>query len=133
MDGWGSYPRPICTHIQYRLGKNATLDKMVKEWVKDTVRASINHPQTQARATHHSQQLTTYTHAYIHPLSNQIKPKWRWGEPALNPSVALTWVNGINYTSAEVEEQAHFLSTLFGCRVRIQLAAVQPRAPRNSK
>lgn len=32
--------------------------------------------------------------------------------------MALTWVNGINYTSAEVEEQAHFLSTLFGCRVR---------------
>lgn len=44
--------------------------------------------------------------------------QWRWGEPAKNPSVALTWVNGINYTSAEVEEQAHFLSTLFGCRVR---------------
>ena len=47
-----------------------------------------------------------------------ITTQWRWGEPALNPSVALTWVNGINYTSAEVEEQAHFLSTLFGCRVR---------------
>lgn len=44
--------------------------------------------------------------------------QWRWGEPATIPSVALTWVNGINYTSAEVEEQAHFLSTLFGCRVR---------------
>ena len=61
------------------MGKNATLDKVVTEWVRDT---------------------------------------WRWGEPALNPSVALTWVNGINYTNDEMEEQARFLSSLFGCRVR---------------
>jgi len=55
------------------------LDRVVKEWVRDT---------------------------------------WRWGEPSLNPSVALTWVNGINYTNEEMEEQARFLSSLFGCRVR---------------
>ena len=35
-------------------------------------------------------------------------------------------MNGINYTSAEVEEQAHFLSTLFGCRVR---STWRPMAP----
>lgn len=55
--------------------------------------------------------MRTHTHTYTHK-------QWRWGEPALNPSVALTWVNGINYTNAEMEEQAQFLSSLFGCRVR---------------
>ncbi|GAB5031625.1 Hypothetical protein NocV09_00601780 [Nannochloropsis oceanica] len=69
----------VPNHIVARLGKNATLDRVVTEWVRDT---------------------------------------WRWGEPALNPSVALTWVNGINYTNEEMEEQARFLSSLFGCRVR---------------
>lgn len=47
-----------------------------------------------------------------------VRDTWRWGEPSLNPSIALTWVNGINYTNEEMEEQARFLSSLFGCRVR---------------
>lgn len=90
----------------------------MKEWVKDTV-----------RFFHHSTFSVwhTYIRTGIHPLTPLIKiqhtrrhHQWRWGEPATIASVALTWVNGINYTSAEVEEQAHFLSTLFGCRVRTQ-------------
>jgi hypothetical protein len=49
-----------------------------------------------------------------HLLCIILQIQW---EPPLDSSVALTWVNGINYTSAEVEEQATLLSSLFGCRV----------------
>jgi len=59
--------------------------------------------------------LLTPSH-FSHLLARLVWLKWRW-DPQ-ETSVAVTWVNGINYTNAEMLDDAEVLSSLFGCKVR---------------